>query len=66
MFECQRQGCSKNAVGDEYCSADCCRIDHGLQSPLTEHELKVQRRRTETMKTRNMSRSIRGLRPKKV
>lgn len=65
MFACERDGCAKPAVGDEYCSADCCRIHHGLQDPLTDKQIEDQRRRTETMKTRNMSRSIRGLRPKR-
>ena len=64
MFACDRQGCDQPARGDNYCSADCCRIDHGLQDAPTEHELEIQRRRTETIRSNARSRSIRGLRPK--
>lgn len=64
MIPCARPGCNKPCVGDGYCSADCCRIDHGLQDVPTEHELEIQRRRTETIRSNARSRSIRGLRPK--
>jgi hypothetical protein len=30
--QCIREGCSKAAIGDEYCSAACARLEHGVSS----------------------------------
>lgn len=62
MIACHRPGCDEPARGDEYCSADCCRINHGLQPEPTARELEIQAKRTATIRAKPpRALTIRGL-----
>lgn len=53
MYACARDGCSKPARGDEYCSAACCRIDHGLENETDRRGERNRQRRVANLRKKH-------------
>ena len=50
---CARDGCDRYARGDEYCSAECCRVDHiAGETPFDRKAEANRRRRVAALRTK--------------